>query len=76
MNVTTKRIALETHQRALDAIANNETEGAEFIVWWERLAGLNQDMPGPQTWKQLKEIAEKMVCGKETEVGRDDRVCI
>ena len=56
MNHTTKRIALETHQRCLNAIANGETEGAEFIVWWERLAGLNQGMQGPQTWKRLKEI--------------------
>jgi len=52
----TLRIALETHQGASDAIANGETEGAEFIVWWERLAGLNQGMQGPQTWKRLKEI--------------------
>jgi len=72
MNPTTKRIALETFQRALDALANGETEGAEFIVWWERLAGLNQGMQGPQTWKRLKEVAEKMVGGEETEAGRDD----
>jgi len=41
-------------------IRNAETEGAEFLVWWERLAGLNQGMQGPQTWKRLKEIAEKV----------------
>jgi hypothetical protein len=72
VNSTTPRIAIETHDRCLDAIANKETEGAEFIVSWERLAGLNQGMQGPQTWKRLKEIAEKMVGGKETEEGRDD----
>lgn len=70
VNSTTRRIAIETHQRALDALANKEVEGAEFIVWWERLAGLNQRMQGPQTWRRLKEIAEKMV--GETEAGRDD----
>jgi len=32
-------------------------------VWWERLAGLNQGMQGPPTWKRLKEITEKMVGG-------------
>ena len=30
-----KHIALETYQRSLDAIANKETEGAEFGVWWD-----------------------------------------
>jgi hypothetical protein len=35
MNSTTRRIALETHQHALDAIANGEIEGAEFDVWWD-----------------------------------------
>jgi len=63
MNSTTRRIALETRQRSLDAIANGEMEGAEFIVWWERLSGLNQGMQGPQTWRRLKEITEKMVGG-------------
>jgi hypothetical protein len=58
VNSTTRRIAFETHQRASDAIVNGEIEGAEFIVWWERLAGLNQGMQGPQTWKRLKEITE------------------
>jgi len=72
VNSTTRRIALETHQRSVDALANGETEGAEFIVWWERLAGLHQGMQGPQTWRRLKEITEKMVGGKETEAGRDD----
>jgi hypothetical protein len=33
---------------------------------------LNQGMAGPQTWKRLKEITEKMVGGKEIEAGRDD----
>jgi hypothetical protein len=41
MNSTTPRIARETWQRASDALANGEAEGAEFLVWWERLAGLN-----------------------------------
>jgi hypothetical protein len=44
VNSTTHRIVIETHQRASDAIANGETEGAELLVWWERLAGLNQGM--------------------------------
>jgi hypothetical protein len=74
MHSTTRRIAHETWQRASDAIVNGETEGAEFIVWWERLAGLNQGMQGPQTWKRLKEITAKMVGGKEAEEGRDDFV--
>jgi hypothetical protein len=46
VNSSSRRIALETHQRCLDAIVNGETEGAEFLVWWERLAGLNQGMAG------------------------------
>jgi hypothetical protein len=29
-------------------------------------------MQGPQTWKRLKEITEKMAGGKEAETGRDD----
>jgi hypothetical protein len=72
VNSTSRRIALETHHRCLDAIANGETEGAEFDVWWDRLARLNQDMAGPQTRKRVKEITEKMVGGKEPEAGRDD----
>jgi hypothetical protein len=72
VNSATRRIAAETLQRCLDAISNGETEGAEFLVWRERLARLNQGMAGPQTWKRLKEITEKMVSGKETEAGRDD----
>jgi hypothetical protein len=73
VNSSTIRIAHETHQRCLDAIANAETEGAEFLVWWERLAGLNQGMQGPQTWARLKETAEKMVGGtaKATAEGVD-----
>ena len=63
MNSAARRIAAETYQRCLDAIANKETEGAEFSVWWDRLAGLNQGMSGPQTWKRLKEITEKMADG-------------
>ena len=70
MNSTSRRIAAETWIRANDAISNGETEGAEFLVWWERLAGLNQGMAGPQTWKRLKEITEKMAGGTEAE--RDD----
>jgi hypothetical protein len=76
VNSTSRRIAAETLQRSFDAISNAEAEGAEFLAWWERLAGLNQGMAGPQTWKRLKEITEKMVGGKEMEVGRDDGVCI
>jgi hypothetical protein len=72
MNSATRRIAHETYRRAFDAVSAGETEGAEFLVWWERLAGLNQGMVGPQTWKRMKEITEKMVGGKETEAGRDD----
>jgi len=72
VNSASRGIVIETHQRASDAIANVETERAEFLVWWERLAGLNQGMQGPQTWKRLKEITEKMVGGKEMEAGRDD----
>jgi hypothetical protein len=59
VNSATRRIALETHQRASDAIANGETEGVEFLVWWQRLARLNQGMQGPPTWKRLKETTEK-----------------
>ena len=61
MHSTTRRIAAETFQRASEALANKETEGAEFSVWWDRLAGLNQGMTGPQTWRRLKEITEKMM---------------
>jgi len=71
MHSAIRRTALETYQRALDAIANGETEGAEFLVWWESLAELNQGVTGPQTWKRLKEITEKMVGGKKTEAGRE-----
>jgi len=38
MNSATRRIALETHQRSVDALANGESESAEFIVWWALLA--------------------------------------
>jgi len=71
VNFATRRIAIETYQRALDALANEETEGAEFMVWWERLAGLNQGIEGPQTWRRLKEITEKMLGGKEVEAARE-----
>ena len=66
VNSTTRRIAAETYQRCLDAIANGEPEGAEFDVWWDRLAGLLQGMKGPRTWRRLKEITEEMAGGKET----------
>jgi hypothetical protein len=73
MSPTTRRIALETYQRSLDAIANKETEGAEFDVWWDRLAGVLQSgMAGPRTWKRLWGIAEKMVGG--TPKGSNERV--
>jgi len=71
VNPATRRIAAETLERCLDAISNGEAEGAEFLVWWERLAGLHHGMAGPQTWKRLQEISQKMV-GIETEAGRDD----
>lgn len=58
MNTTSRRIARETWQRASDALASGEAEGAEFDVWWDRLAGLLQGgMAGPRTWKRLKEVA-------------------
>jgi hypothetical protein len=63
MNSATRRIAAETYQRASDAIARKEAEGAEFSVWWDRLAGLNQGMSGPQTWRRLKEVTEKLLGG-------------
>lgn len=72
MNSSTFRITLETRQRALDAIASGETEGAEFSVWWDRLAGLNQGMSGPQTWRRLKEITEKMLGGVQKTGTSDD----
>jgi hypothetical protein len=61
MNSASRCIAAETYQRCLDAIAKREIEGAEFDVWWDRLAALNQEMRGPRTWKRLREITEKMV---------------
>ena len=73
MNPTSRRIAAETWIRANDAISKGEMEGAEFDVWWDRLAGLLQGgMAGPRTWKRLKEITEKMAGGKENEAERDD----
>jgi len=68
MNSTTRRIARETWIRASDAIPNGELEGAEFDVWWDRLAGLlNGGMAGPRTWKRLKEISANVsgVLGEE-----------
>jgi hypothetical protein len=50
MKPTTCRIAHETYQRSSKAMANNEGEGAEFEMWWYRLAGLLQcGMAGPRT---------------------------
>jgi hypothetical protein len=63
VNSTSRRITAETYQRASDAIAIKEAEGAEFSVWWDRLAGLNQGISGPQTWRRLKEITEKLLGG-------------
>ncbi|MGA2814123.1 MAG: hypothetical protein ABSG16_22205 [Candidatus Acidiferrum sp.] len=64
MNTTTRRIARETWQRASDAIGNGEIEGAEFDVWWDRLAGLVRGgVAGSRTWKRLKEVTESMVGG-------------
>jgi hypothetical protein len=92
MDPTTRRIAAETWQRASDAISNGETEGAEFDVWWDRLAGLLQGgMVGPRTWKRLKEVAGNVSGGMDLEGGtaaastedidprtyeEDDGVCI
>jgi hypothetical protein len=66
MNSATRRIAHETYRRAFDAVSISEPEGAEFDVWWNRLSGLNQWMQGPKTWAQLKEIAEKMLGGRDS----------
>jgi len=64
MNSTTCRLAIETHQRASDAIDNKEIEGAEFDVWWDRLAGiLYGGMAGPRTWKRLREITGNLLGG-------------
>jgi hypothetical protein len=49
-----RRIALETYQRCVDAITNKEIEGAEFMVWWERLAGLNQGMAGRESSPKVR----------------------
>jgi hypothetical protein len=69
LSSTTVRIVRETLERAEQAIANGEPAGAEFLAWAERLAGLNSGTPTPQTWRKLKEIAEKMLYGeKEAEV--------
>jgi hypothetical protein len=70
MDSTTRRIAHETWRRANDTISNGETEGAEFDVWWDRLAGLLQGgMVGPRTWKRLKEVAGNVSGGMDLEVG-------
>jgi hypothetical protein len=64
MNSTTRRIARETWQRASDATANEESEGAEFDVWWDRLAGLlDGGLAGPRTWQRLKEASANLAGG-------------
>jgi hypothetical protein len=66
MNSTTRRIAAETWQRAQVAISNSEIEGAEFDVWWDRLAGLLRGgVARPRTWKRLKEIAGNVAGGTD-----------
>jgi len=68
MNSTTRRIAAETWQRAQVAISNSEIEGAEFDVWWDRLAGLLRGgVARPRTWKRLKEIAGNVAGGTDDE---------
>jgi hypothetical protein len=70
VNSASRRIAIETHQRCLDAISTGEMEGAEFDVWWDRLAGLLQGgMAGPRTWKRLKEVAGNVLGGMDSESG-------
>jgi hypothetical protein len=66
VNSTTRRIARETWQRASDAISNAEKEGAEFDMWWGRLAGLLQrGIAGPRTWKQLQGITKNVADGAD-----------
>jgi hypothetical protein len=70
VNSASRRIAAEIWMRANDAISNGETEGVEFDVWWDRLAGLLQGgMAGPRTWKRLKEVAGNVSGGMDLEGG-------
>jgi hypothetical protein len=56
-------------QRANEAIGRGETEGAEFLCYWERFSAINGGIEGPRTWVQMKRIAEAMLAaGKEAEV--------
>ncbi|MGA2814403.1 MAG: hypothetical protein ABSG16_23650 [Candidatus Acidiferrum sp.] len=72
VNSTTIRIAQETLERANQAISNSEPDGAEFLVWAERIAGPNSGMATPQTWRTLKEVAEKMLPEVKPETVEDD----
>jgi hypothetical protein len=66
VNSTTRRTARETYYRASDAIQSAEIEGAEFDVWWDRLAGLLRGgMAGPRTWKRLLEITMNLAGGSD-----------
>jgi len=54
MNSTIRRIARETWQCPQD-ISNSEIEGAEFDVWWDRLAGLLRGgVAGPKIVEALE----------------------
>jgi hypothetical protein len=56
-------------QHANEAIGRGETEGAEFMCWWDNFSAMNGGIEGPRTWAQMKRIAEAILAdGKEPEV--------
>jgi hypothetical protein len=61
---TVRRIAEQTHQRSVKAIAQNESDDSQCQMWWYRLVALLQSEPaGPMTWVRLQEISKKLVDG-------------
>jgi hypothetical protein len=64
LDSTARRIAHETYQRSSKAIAQNESDDAQCLMWWYRLTGLLQiDRHGPITWVRLQELSKKLVDG-------------
>ena len=58
MDSATRRITQECLNRANEAIGKDETAGAEFEVWWERLSRAYNGMQPPKTRQQTKRVTE------------------
>jgi hypothetical protein len=72
MNSTLRRVAQQTYERCVKAIANNEGDSAELEIWWSRLSGMVKGgLPEPITWEHLKEITQQMAIGGNESTGED-----